>query len=67
VIPVTELLLLIRQAQSGNKNAMFKIVEFYMPLVIKYSKDENYQTDEDCMQYLITNLIVAVQKFEVLI
>jgi DNA-directed RNA polymerase specialized sigma subunit len=57
------LLLLLRQAKSGDKAAMEKIVELYMPLVIKYSKGENSEINEDCMQHLIVNLISAVKRF----
>lgn len=55
---------LIQYAKSGNKDAMEKIVELYMPLIIKYSKDDHSLINEDCMHYLIVNLISAVKRFK---
>jgi hypothetical protein len=52
-------------AIMGDRNALNKIIEIYMPQIRNASID--YQTkkiDEDCMSTIIENLLVEIKKFK---
>jgi len=63
LLEMVKLLPIVMQAKAGDKKAMEEIIDLYMPLILKHCKNENLQIDEDCMQYLIINLIYAIKKF----
>ena len=54
----------LKQVKSGNREAMKKLVDCYMPLIINNSIYDNLQINEDCIQYIILNVIIAVKRFE---
>lgn len=60
---MSEILQLLQQVKAGNKDAIIGITEKYMPLIRKYSNCEDPQTSEDCRQYIMMNLIIAIERF----
>ena len=61
---MTELLPLISQAKAGDMDAMQKLIEHYMPLIVRNSMEDELQINEDCQQYLIFELIRSIKKFQ---
>lgn len=55
---------LVISAQSGDKDSLEIIIQRFMPLLLKYSRNAKMEIDEDCMQYLITKVIEAVKRFK---
>lgn len=61
---MSDIILLIKRAKSGDKDALERIVQNYTPLIDKYCKDLQSEVKEDCRQYLVTNMISAVKRFK---
>lgn len=61
---MSDILLLVKKAKSGDKEALEKIVHNYTPLIEKYCKDLQSEVKEDCRQYLVTNMISAVRRLK---
>lgn len=54
---------LLQQVNEGNKDAIIEITENFMPIIRKYSNFNDPQTSEDCRQYIMMNLIIAIERF----
>lgn len=61
---MSDIILLLKKAKSGDKEALERIVHIYSPLIDKYCKDLQPEVKEDCRQYLVTNMISAVKRFK---
>ena len=61
---MSDILILVKKAKNGDKEAMERIVQIYTSLIEKYCKDLQPDLKEDCRQYLVTNMISAVKRFE---
>lgn len=61
---MSEILNYLQLAKVGDKDAVVKIIDHYMPTVISYSRYENPQVSEDCRQYIILNLVMAISRFK---
>jgi DNA-directed RNA polymerase specialized sigma subunit len=61
---MSDILLLVKRAKNGDKDALERIVQNYTPLIEKYCKDLQSEVKEDCRQYLVTNMISAVKRFK---
>lgn len=61
---MSEITQLLQQVKEGNKNAIVQLVEHYMPLVRCNCKFDDPQVSEDCRQYIVLNLIIAIKRFE---
>lgn len=57
----------LKRAKAGDKDAIGKIVDRYMPLIISNSMNDDLQINEDCRQYIMLNVIIAIKRFEPLI
>lgn len=66
VMFMPELFVLVTEAQQGNKEAMEKVINLCMPLIIRYCKDEKHRINEDCKQFLIVRVIRAIKRFQLL-
>lgn len=60
---MSEIERLLKQVGKGDKDAIFLLIERFMPLIRKYSFFEDPLECEDCRQYIITNLVIAIDKF----
>lgn len=55
---------LLRLAIAGNSTAKEKIINMYMPLIIKQSTI-NGKIDEDLEQYIMLKIISNISKFNI--
>ncbi len=47
----------IQSAKNGNKGAINEIIRYYIPIIKKYSKDEDF------IQQVVIHLIDGITKF----
>lgn len=62
---LSDLVQRLKRAQKGDDDAMMSIVEEFMPLISKYSRDASNKIDEDCKQILTEAFVKAVQRFNI--
>lgn len=55
---------LLRQAIDGNREALGKIIELYMPLVNKHSYI-NGRFDEDLRQQILLMITLRISQFQI--
>lgn len=56
---------LLLKAKEGNADAVLKILEIYMPLLIK-NAIVNGRFDEDLYQELVSTLLQCIQRFQII-
>lgn len=61
---MSKILECLKRAKAGDKDAINKIVDRYMPLIVSNSMNDELQINEDCRQYIVMNVIIAVRRFE---
>ncbi len=54
---------MLKEAQSGNAEALEAILQQYEPLIRKYSY-LNGKLDEDLRQYIFLQIILNINRFE---
>ena len=55
---------LIKRAKAGDEQAMSSLYESFKPLIIKNSTNQSRRINQDCLQELSTQFILAVQAFD---
>ena len=55
----------LRNAISGDTDAMSEIIKMYMPLINKHSI-QNRKMDEDLRQYIIIHIVKSIPKYKIL-
>lgn len=55
---------LLEKAILGDRDALGLIIEVYMPLINKHS-NINGSLDEDCRQFIMLRVFLAISKFEI--
>lgn len=61
---MSEIARLLLQVRAENNEALAELVEHYMPIIRSNCWYDDPQVNEDCRQFIILNLIIAIKRFK---